>query len=712
MSKTVALVLAYETDDSPLSVDPEEGQDKPVECGKPETGPAAWPLQLYKGKALVCHALDAAAEQGCAAVTVLVAADTADAVRAALEAGCAESAMRDAAVPPVSYEVFDAEREATEKRASNYFELYGYSKYVFDIAAKACADAQADAAFVLSGSQPRISATHLAGLQSGWDELPGMDIAVSWHSGMRRLPFLVPGTFLASLESSGLCRPSEVTGFRPAPHLKVYELDFRGKKVMARPAPSAARKTFLDELSISALRAVRISKLEGEKREKALKELNDADRKLVSIADGIVGRMAPEDANDRGALARADALGHRCKLDFPLFNAEEYRDSLVYLDISATAQRLGCALQAQYEFDTHANANVYRSIYKLSKKATAALGRARSQVEGFIGAEPRSVAFTANSTAACNLAATAWGERNVRRGDVIVTWVAEHHSNMLPWVMLAERTGARVVMLPLDDGGRIDQDAYDEALKLKPAIVCCAHVSNTMGIVNPAADMARKAHQAGAKFFLDASQSAPHVPLNVQELGVDFLAFTGHKIYGPMGIGCLYTGKDVRGDMRPLGAGGGTVSHVSEFSYELLPAPFRFEQGTPPVSEAVGLARALEYLQVIGMDEVAAHDAALTAHLMRGMRLVDGVTVFGDHAHEDGQAGLVSLTLAGTDATGLVRSLDKCDVAIRGGGHCALALSSALGIIGTGRFSFGIYNTAEDAEAAVVAVEACRQSLR
>lgn len=711
MSKTVALVLAYDVDESLLSVDPEEGQDKPVECGKPTSGPAAWPLQLYKGKALVAYALDAAAEHGCCTVTVLVAAETAEAVRVAFEAEAASFAAKGQAAPSLSFVIYDAERELAEKKASNYFELYGYSKYVFDVAAEACAAAAADAAFVLSGSQPRISAQHLADLQSGWDGLPAMDIGVSWHSGMRRLPFLVPAKLLESLDSSSLCKPSEITGFRPAPHLKVYELDFCGKKVMARPAPGAARKTFLDELTISALRAVRISKLEGDAREKAIKGLNDADKKLVGIADDIVSRMAPADAAAAAELERADALGHRCKLDFPLFNAEEYRDSLVYLDTSATAQRLGCALQAQYEFDTHANANVYRSIYKLSKKATAALGRAREGIEAFIGAEPKSVAFTANSTAACNLAATAWGERNVKEGDVVVTWVAEHHSNMLPWVMLAERKGARVVMLPLDDGGRIDQAAYDEALKLKPVIVCCAHVSNTMGIVNPVAEMARKAHEAGAKFMLDASQSAPHVPIDVKELEVDFLAFTGHKIYGPMGIGCLYTSKDVRGDMRPLGAGGGTVSHVSEFSFDLLPAPYRFEQGTPPVSEAVGLARALEYLQTIGMEEVAAHDAALTAHLMRGMRLIEGVTVFGDHASEDGQCGLVSLTLAGTDATGLVRSLDKCDVAIRGGGHCALALSSALGIIGTGRFSFGIYNTAEDAEAAVVAVEACRQSL-
>ena len=711
MSKSIALVLAHDMDETTLSVDPEKDQADPVACDKPEKGTAAWPLQRYKDKALVTYALDAAAEHGCDEVIVLVAEETVDDIRCSLETEAATIASHVNTVPLLSYVIYDADREADEKRASNYFELYGYSKYIFDIAAKACADAGADAAFILSGSQPRITEEHLAGLQSGWEKLPTMDIAVSWHSGMRRLPFLVPATFLGNIDSSGLCQPSRETGFRPAPHLKVYELDFCGKKLMARPAPSAAPKSFLDDLSISALRAVRISKLDGDKREKAFADLNDADKQLVKIADDLVPRMEPADKNESETLAWADAFGHRCKLDFPLFDSDEYRDSLVYLDISATAQRLGCALQAQYEFDTHANANVYRSIYKLSKKATAALGRSRAKVASFIGAESNSIVFTANSTAACNLAATAWGEQNVKKDDVIVTWVAEHHSNMLPWVMLAERKGARVVMLPLDDGGRIDQEAYDEALQLRPTIVCCAHVSNTMGIINPIAKMASRAHKAGARFMLDASQSAPHMPIDVKNLGVDFLAFTGHKIYGPMGIGCLYMSENVRSDMRPLGAGGGTVSHVSESSFDLLPAPYRFEQGTPPVSEAVGLARALEYLQAIGMDAVAKHDAALTAHLMRGMQLIEGVTVFGDHTSMDGLAGLVSLTLTGTDATGLVRSLDKCDVSIRGGGHCALALSSALGIIGTGRFSFGIYNTAEDAEAAVVAVEACRQSL-
>ena len=702
--RTAALILAYDLHESLLSVDPAGDEKQPVECTAPPSGPRAWPLQLYRDRPLVAYAVEAARAAGACAVRVLAAPDTADALKAALEnAGLADG---------VSFAEYDAVAEALATEQSGFFELYGHSSYILDIARATCADADADGVFVCSGSQPLVDGAWLSELAGGWQAAEGADVAVTWHSGMRRLPFLIPRPFLEGIEASGLCSVDAATGFRPAPHLSVFELDYSGRKLMARPAPQAAAKTFLDELSIGALRAVRIAKLEGDARKEAEKGLNDADRRLVAIAEETVPRMQPADADEAARLMRADALGRRCKLDFPLFGAAEFRDSLVYLDSAATAQRLGAALQAQYEFDTHANANVYRSIYKLTKAATAALGNARGQVERFIGAKPRTVAFTSNTTAACNLAATAWGETHVQAGDTVITWVAEHHSNMLPWVMLAQRKGARVVMLQLDDGGRINLDAYRNALAAhKPAVVCCTHVSNTMGMLNPVADMARAAHQAGAKFMLDASQSLPHVPIDVQELGCDFMAFNAHKAYGPLGIGCLYAADSVRGEMTPLGAGGGTVSHVDARSFQLLPAPFRFEQGTPPISQAVGMARAFEYLQAIGMDAVAEHDAALTAHLMRGLRLVRGITAFGDHESADGQVGLVSITLAGTDATGLVRALDKCDVAIRGGGHCALALSSALGIIGTGRFSFGVYNTAEDAEAAAVAVEACRQSL-
>ena len=383
---------------------------------------------------------------------------------------------------------------------------------------------------------------------------------------------------------------------------------------------------------------------------------------------------------------------------------------MAYLDSAATSQRVDVALQAQRDFDEHGNANVYRGGYPLSAQATFAFNDARKAVEDFIGAERRSVAFTANTTGALNLVALAWGEHHIEPGDLILTTVAEHHSVMLPFFMLAQRKGAQIEFVPYDSSGRIDLDAYAEALEKRPKLVSFAHIGNVFGIEAPVADMARMAHDAGARVLLDAAQSFAHKGVDVTQLGVDWLAFSGHKAYGPMGIGGLWMAPQVFDEMDPLGGGGGVVSHVSTESYYLKQKSIQYEMGTPPVSQAVGLAAAIGYLERIGMQNVERHGAALTRYAVCGLEAIDGVTVIGDHSQPDGQHGLVSFALRSVAPAQLAAFLGKLGVAIRSGGHCALPLHASLGRIGTGRISIGVHTTQADIDAALVAIEMCRRA--
>ena len=317
--------------------------------------------------------------------------------------------------------------------------------------------------------------------------------------------------------------------------------------------------------------------------------------------------------------------------------------------------------------------------------------------------------FTANTSNAIALVAQAWGEEHVGEGDAIVTTIAEHHSNMLSFAMLAARKDAHVVYLPLGPDGRIDQEAYVEALQLHPKIVCIAQVGNVLGIAAPVREMAEAAHAVGARFLLDAAQSFPHLKLDVATCGADWVAFSGHKAYGPMGLGGLWISPDVFAEMDPIVGGGGTVSHVSTDGYYLRPKTIQYELGTPPVSQAVGFAAAVNYLEDLGMDSVHRHAAVLTRYAACGLGGIEGVSVLGDHSAPDGQNGLISFSLCGVNPELLALFLGKLEVAIRAGSHCAIPLQTSMGSLGVGRMSMGVYTVPAEIEAACAAVEACRR---
>ena len=441
-----------------------------------------------------------------------------------------------------------------------------------------------------------------------------------------------------------------------------------------------------------------------------------ADEELIEIARDVASRMdawrnqLPRD--EQAKLTWADAWAWRNREDFPLLNDRKQKNTLAFLDSAATTQRCFRALQAEANFNEHENANVYRGGYELSKKATDNLDDARKALENFIGAERHQTVYTMNASASCNLVAQSWGDFNVGEGDHIVVALSEHHSDLLPWLLLARRRNAVLDFIPLLPDGRLDLGEYERLLSQRPKLVCVAHVSNVLGIVNPVADMARMAHKAGARFMLDAAQSFPHLPFNVKEIGCDFAAFSAHKMYGPLGIGGLFIGKDTFDEMDPVAIGGGTVSHASVDSYYLRQGAIQYEVGTPPIAQAIGWAGAIEYMETLGMDKVLEHAEAMTKFAVHALHGVEGLTIWGDHTQPDGAGGLVSFSLANVPPAQIGAACGALGVAIRSGGHCAMPLAASTGIVGTGRASFAVHTTCEDIEALAVAVEMCRRLYR
>ena len=441
-----------------------------------------------------------------------------------------------------------------------------------------------------------------------------------------------------------------------------------------------------------------------------------ADEELIEIARNVTSRMdawrAQLSRDDQAKLDWADAWAWRNREDFPLLNDRKQKNTLAYLDSAATTQRCFRALQAEANFNEHENANVYRGGYELSAKATRSLDNARKALENFIGAERRQTVYTMNASASCNLVAQSWGDLNVNEGDHIVVALSEHHSDLLPWLLLARRRNAVLDFIPLLPNGRLDLGEYERLLCQRPKLVCVAHVSNVLGIVNPVADMACMAHNAGARFILDAAQSFPHLPFNVKEIGCDFAAFSAHKMYGPLGIGGLFIGKDAFDEMDPVAIGGGTVSHASVDSYYLRQGAIQYEVGTPPIAQAIGWAGAIEYMETLGMDKVLEHAEAMTQFTVHALHGVEGLTIWGDHTQPDGAGGLVSFSLANTAPAQIGSACGMMGVAIRSGGHCAMPLAASTGMVGTGRASFAVHTTCEDIEALAVAVEMCRRLYR
>lgn len=399
------------------------------------------------------------------------------------------------------------------------------------------------------------------------------------------------------------------------------------------------------------------------------------------------------------------------RADFPILMRQVHDRRLVYLDNAATAQKPRAVLEALDRYYRTHNANVHRSVHKLAEEATLAYEAARATVARFINA-PRAeeVVFTSGTTEALNLVAHAWGRANVGRGDAIVYTDIEHHSNLVPWQLLAEAVGAEIRVVEVDLEAGLDLGRLDAVLDERVRLVTLPHISNVLGLELPVAEVARRAHQVGAVVVVDAAQSAPQVPIDVQALGCDFLALSGHKMYGPTGIGVLWGRYDLLAAMPPFLGGGEMIRRVGLQRSTYQDPPARFEAGTPKIAGAVGLAAAVEYLSGIGLDNVAAHDRALARQAHEALLEVPGVTVYGPPPQE--RAGLVAFTVDDVHAHDLASLVDAEGVAIRAGHHCCMPLHERLGVPATARASFAVYNGPDDIEALVQAIHAARKVFR
>jgi cysteine desulfurase/selenocysteine lyase len=395
----------------------------------------------------------------------------------------------------------------------------------------------------------------------------------------------------------------------------------------------------------------------------------------------------------------------RLRAQFPALDQEVNGKPLVYLDSAATSQKPRAvidALDAYYERD---NANVHRGIHELSRRATEGYEGARAKVARWIGAsEAAEIVWTRGTTEAINLVANAWGLDNVGEGDEILLTVLEHHSNIVPWQLLAHRTGARLRYVELDDQGRLVLDDLPELLSDRTKVVAVSHVSNALGTVNPVKQIAEAAHEVGALVVVDGAQGAVHTRVDVRDLGVDCYAFSGHKMCGPTGCGALWARRDLLEAMSPYQGGGEMIHVVGREESTWAEVPHKFEAGTPNIAGAIGLGAAVDFLAGIGMDTIEEHERALMKYALEQMRAVDGIHIYGPESLDE-RSAVISFTLGDAHPHDISTILDTEGVAVRAGHHCAQLVMKHFGVAATARASFYLYNTEEDVERLVDALK-------
>jgi cysteine desulfurase / selenocysteine lyase len=407
-----------------------------------------------------------------------------------------------------------------------------------------------------------------------------------------------------------------------------------------------------------------------------------------------------------GAPAREAFDVERIRADFPILRREVRGRPLVYLDNAATTQKPRAVLDALAEYYTTSNANVHRGVHLLSELATEAHDLARAKVRGFLNARSvREVVFTRNATESINLVARSFGEWKVQPGDEVVITAMEHHSNIVPWQLLCERRGAHLRVAPMDDSGELILDRLDSLLGPRTRLLSVTHMSNALGTVNPIAEIVRMAHAKGIPVLVDGSQAAYHMPVDVQALDCDFYAATGHKLYGPTGIGVLYGRESLLQEMPPFLGGGDMIRSVTFERSTWNDLPFKFEAGTPDIAGAIGLGAALDYVGSVGLEAIARHEADLLAYATAQVERMPGVRIIGTAR---GKASILSFILGDVHPHDIGTILDREGVAIRTGHHCAQPVMERFGIPATARASFAMYNTRADVDALAAALDKVR----
>ncbi|MFA4046503.1 cysteine desulfurase [Prevotella sp. PCHR] len=394
---------------------------------------------------------------------------------------------------------------------------------------------------------------------------------------------------------------------------------------------------------------------------------------------------------------------NKVREDFPILSRTVYDRPLVYLDNAATTQKPRVVVESIMEEYYNVNANVHRGVHYLSQQATDLHEASRETVRRFINARSTSeIIFTRGTTESINLVASSYCDAFMNEGDEVIVSVMEHHSNIVPWQLQATRKGIVIRVIPMDDRGELMLDEYEKLFNEKTRMVSVAHVSNVLGTVNPVKEMARIAHAHGVPFMLDGAQSAPHFAVDMQQLDCDFFALSGHKLYGPTGVGVLYGKEEWLDRLPPYQGGGEMIDNVSfeKTTFERL--PFKFEAGTPDYVATNGLAKAIDYVTALGMDNIEKHERELTKYVMEKMKNIDGMAVFGTSEHKD---AVISFLVGNIHHLDMGTLLDRLGIAVRTGHHCAQPLMHRLGIQGTVRASFALYNTKDEIDALIAGIE-------
>ncbi len=389
--------------------------------------------------------------------------------------------------------------------------------------------------------------------------------------------------------------------------------------------------------------------------------------------------------------------------DFPALDQRVHGKPLAYLDNAASAQTPQPVLDAMLDFYRRDRANVHRGVHELSQRATVAYDQARAKVQRFLNAASfEEIIWTRGATESLNLVASAWGRRNLEAGDEVLISALEHHSNIVPWQMLCEETGAKLRVIPMNRAGELLLDEYDELLSKRTKVVAFNHVSNALGTVNPVAEMIAKAHAAGAVAVVDGAQAAPHMPVDVRALDADFYAFSGHKAFGPTGIGALYGKRDLLEAMPPYQGGGDMIASVTFEKTVYNELPYKFEAGTPNIAGAIGLGAAIDYVQGVGLDAIARYESELLAYATQAVSAVKGVELIGTARNK---ASVLSFVMEGVHPHDIGTILDREGVAVRAGHHCAQPVMDFYGVPATTRASLAFYNTREEVDQLVAALE-------
>lgn len=391
--------------------------------------------------------------------------------------------------------------------------------------------------------------------------------------------------------------------------------------------------------------------------------------------------------------------------DFPILNRDVRQGvKLIYLDSTATAQKPRVVIDSMTQYYEMNNANIHRGIHQLAEEATAMYELAREKIARFIHARrTKEIIFTRNATESINLVAQTWGRKNLKSGDLIILTEMEHHSNLVPWQMLADEKNLELDFIPVTEKGELDLSAYKLLLEKNPKLVAFTHMSNVLGTINPAKDIVQKAHAAGALVLIDGAQSAPHFSVDVTDLDADFFAFSAHKMIGPTGIGILFGKEQLLADMPPFLGGGDMIKKVELRSFKANDLPHKFEAGTPAIAEAVGFGKAIDYLSEIGMQNIAAHEREITQYALKKLQEVENLKIFCPNVPERG--GVISFEMGSIHPHDVAQVLDHYGIAVRAGHHCAMPLHEKFGIPATSRASFYLYNDFEEVDLLVIGLQ-------